>query len=228
MKFVHVLCMVVIVPVVAASEMVVVKTGVTACEDFNGFQGTFESLPPGFAVSNTGSNCLTAADSDEFKPPHSGGTSEGACRPWDLGGGDYALGYQPTLSEFTPGFFLVTVSNATGEAVTLIEVSYEIVCYNNENRSSSLDLEYSLDGTAFTRVGSAGYSSPAREDPEPYWKTCRRSASIELAKPMQPGARFWIRWYGDDDGGSGSRDEYGIDDVAVALRSRRGTVIVVP
>ena len=32
---------------------------------------------------------------------------------------------------------------------------------------------------------------------------------------------------GDDDGGAGSRDEYGINTVAVTLKSRQGTVISV-
>ena len=211
-----------------AADMVITNRGKPVCENFNDFEGTFESLPPEFAVSKDGSNCLTAADSADFKPPHSGGTTEGACRPWKLSSGNHALGYQPTSTEFTPGFFMATISNATGEAVALVEVSYEIVCYNNENRSSSLDFEYSRDGIVFSRIAAAAYTSPEREDNPAHWTITGRSVAIHLRKqPLVAGGRLWLRWYGDDNGGAGSRDEYGIDNVEVVLRSRRGTVITV-
>jgi len=210
-----------------ASDMVITNRKQRFCETFDTLEGTFESLPAGFAVSKDGSNCLSAADSGDFKAPHAGGTSEGACRPWDLGDGNLALGYQPTSAEFTPGFFMVSISNATGEAVGLVEVAYQVVCYNNENRSSSLDLEYSRDGSAFTRIPSVSYSSPMREENPAHWAVTARSTAIHLRKPLAARGRFWLRWYADDNGGSGSRDEYGIDNVTITLRSRRGLVITI-
>ena len=216
-----------IVTAVVASDMVALKTGTPVREDFDGFEGTFESLPAGFAVSKTGSNCLTAADVDDFKSPHAGGTAQGACRPWDLGDGDHALGYQPTSTEFTPGFFLVTISNATGEAVTMVNVSYDVVCLNNESRSSSLELEYSTDGLVFSRIASASFISHALATDSATWMVYPRSALIRMKKPLPIGSRLWLRWYGDDAGGEGSRDEYGINNVVVSLQSRPGTLIVV-
>jgi hypothetical protein len=218
---------VVAVATVHASDMPIPKMGKAVCESFDTFAGTFESLPPGIAVSNTGSNCLTAADSDDFKSPHPGGTAEGACRPWDLGNGDHALGYQPTASEFTPGFFMLTISNAAAEAGGVVEVSYEIVCLNNENRSSRLDFEYSRDGVAFTAVRAAAYASPREEDSPAHWTVTKRSVGIRLRPALEPGQRFWFKWRGDDNGGSGSRDEYGINNVCVILKGRKGTVISV-
>lgn len=227
MKFLMLIVLFVSTTSAFASEMVIAELGKPVRESFDSFEGTFETLPPGFAVSKDGSNCLTAADGGDFKPPHSGGTAEGACRPWDLGDGDRALGYQPTSSEFTPGFFMLTVSNVTGEAAGMLEVTYEVVCLNNEDRSCSLDLEWSRDGIVFTRIPAVTYASPTREDNPAEWVVSRRTVALRLRDPIRTGRCFLLRWYGDDNGGSGSRDEYGINNVSVTLRSRRGTVIVV-
>ena len=213
--------------VVHASDMVVDRIRVPVLEDFDGFEGTCEFLPDGFAVSKDGSNLLTEADSGDFKTSHAGGTSEGACRPWNLGNGDLALGYQPTSDEFTPGFFVVSVSNATGRAVKRISISYEVVCFNNENRSSSLDFEYSLDGLRFIRVRELRYVSPEAEDPDVSWETSMRSIGLELSDSLANGACIWLRWYGDDMGGGGSRDEYGINNLSVIFLEGKGTVVVV-
>ncbi|MCK5850758.1 MAG: hypothetical protein KAH23_07570 [Kiritimatiellae bacterium] len=209
--------------------MSVDQIGVSVHEDFDGLEGTFESLPDGFAVSKDGSNLLSEADGKEFLTSHPGGTSEGACRPWDLEDGDLALGYQPTSDEFSPGFFLVSVSNATGRVVKKIKVSYEVVCLNNENRSSSLDFEYSRNGLTFVRVASLRYVSPVEEDPDASWETFIRSINLELSVPLQNGSLIWFRWYGDDMniGGSGSRDEYGINNLSVTFAEGDGIVIVI-
>ena len=203
------------------------ELNVPVYENFDQFNGTFESLPPGFAVSKDGIILLSADDVEDFKSPHDGGTATGACRPWDLGDNDFALGYQPTADEFSPGFFLACVSNSTGKTIQRVSISYEIVCLNNENRSSSLNFEYSMDGITFLHISKLDYTSPTQEMVTASWEISIRNTELELPSSLRDKACIWIRWYGNDAGGAGSRDEYGINNFSIIFKEKKGTVIVI-
>src|SRR5210317_1374970 len=60
------------------------------CEDFNSFQGTFESLPEGISVSKDGTNPMTEEDID-FRGVDDGNLSTGGCYAWEIEPGDHAL-----------------------------------------------------------------------------------------------------------------------------------------
>lgn len=212
---------------VMASELPVTRMKKPVTEGFGGFVGTYGSLPVGFSVSKDGSTLLAATNSLDFRGIHSGGTVEGSCLAWDRYGGNYALGYQPTEAEFTPGYFLLVLSNSTGSAIGRVDVSYEVTYYNNENRGSSLALEYSPNGTSFVSVAGSVVTTPQVEDASPSWTNVARSCQLTFKPPVQDGSLIWIRWMGDDAGGSGSRDEYGIDNVSIVARPPGGTVISV-
>ena len=51
------------------------------------------------------------------------------------------------------------------------------------------------------------------------------AARVAMTRHIKRGGRIWIRWYGDDNGGSGSRDEYGINNVRIVPRGPEGTII---
>ncbi|MDD4873137.1 MAG: hypothetical protein PHR77_21500 [Kiritimatiellae bacterium] len=201
----------------------VTHVNVTFLENFNEFRGTLDSLPVGWAVSVNGSTILNVTN--DFNGVHSGGVTAGGCYAWMLNSGDYALGYQPITEEFTPGFFMVVVSNATESAVKECYISYEVVCLNNADRSSSLDLEMSFDGVSFSRVNELTFVSPLARDVDAVWQRSLRSCCLMLPQPLSSGHSIWFRWYGDDVAGSSSRDEYGIDNFMITFRFRRGMLI---
>jgi hypothetical protein len=194
--------------------------------DFNCFTGTFTSLPAGFAVSSSGLSLMDTSEQG-YMGVSTGGVTTGGCYAWMLDNNDMAMGCQPTADKFTPGFFMVSVSNATGKVVKSISVKFDVVCLNNEDRSSSLNLFYSCDGTQFVAVAGCSYISPAAESSAITWEKTPLSGRFWLKPSLQPGGRLWLRWYLHDAGGSGSRDEYGIDNLAITLHEPDGTVISV-
>jgi len=206
------------------SEMEVSLAGVPYLENFNGFLGTYETLPVGCFVSLDSSNLLTATNTD-FHGIHAGGVTAGGCYAWNVGRNDYALGYQPTDSEFTPGFFLVVVSNATKVVVQELDVSYDVFCLNNADRSSSLDFEISCDGKFYSRLTGLVFVSGQLRDDSGSWVRSARSCHIVFPKPVAVGNCIWLRWLGNDAGGASSRDEYGIDNLRIILHHKGGTVI---
>lgn len=193
-------------------------------EDFSRFEGTFESLPAGITVSQDGTN-LMAADNLDFRGINDGDISTGGCYAWDTGTNDFALGYQPTSDEFTPGFFEASFSNSADIVYRFIKVEYDFVARNNENRSSKLELQILMpDGSMGT---ASTLSTEQGEDVPALWKRIRSSCLVQLPQPIAPDEVFRLRWCGDDDGGSGSRDEYGIDNIRVRGIRSIGTVITV-
>lgn len=211
-----------------ASELRVAMVRTPYVQDFNTFTGTWASLPAGWEVSKDGSNVMTSAD-DDFRGVHPGGVTAGGCYAWMISvsntSTNMALGYQSTSDEFTPGYFKLAVSNDTGREVRSVSVSYSVVCLNNADRSSSIDMEISEDGVHYRRIDSLRFVSVESAQPGAVWTTTSRQATLLLSSACAPGRMFWLRWVGDDVGGSGARDEYGIDDVTVVCRPHEGTVI---
>lgn len=193
-------------------------------EDFSRFCGTFDSLPAGFGVSSNGLDLMKAGDNG-FRGSSTGGVQTGGCYAWMTGNGDIALGCQPTEDKFTPGFFRVGISNATGWTVKSVVVNFDFVYLNNENRSSSLELQYSRDGEHFAAVPGGFCVSPAIADGSNAWARTAVSCGFRLKSDLLPAKKLWLRWHLNDAGGSGSRDEYGIDNFGISFRAPPGTVI---
>ena len=224
LRYVLILCL--LVRMAHGGELVMDRLGVAVAEDFDAFRGCFSNLPPGWAVSKDGAHPMQVDDPD-FRGCSTGGVTTGGCYAWQIAPGNYALGCQPTEDKFTPGGFDVVASNATGVALRNLSVSYDVVFLNNADRQSRLDLAVSADGTNFGTIAEISFTTPGSRDGSPSWRTCARSTRVRLARLVAPGELIWIRWISTDAGGSGSRDEYGIDRVLVTPRGPDGMVAVV-
>jgi hypothetical protein len=209
---------------VEGTDLVLTRLDFVHEENFDEFRGTFDSLPTGFAVSKNAKSLMGEGEQD-FRRISAGNVSAGGCYAWDTSCGDYALGYQPTEDEFTPGYFLVVASNATGAAIRNLSVGYDVVFLNNADRSSGLDVELSLNGTNFSRIAEASFVSPQKRGERVSWGKSTRSLQVRFARLVLPGEKIWIRWWGEDKGGGGSRDEYGIDHIRITPRGPDGTVL---
>ena len=188
------------------------------------FQGTYESLPAGFSVSKDGCTSMETGDAD-FRGCSSGNVTTGGCYAWVLDRVRRAVGYQPTADEFTPGYIMASVSNATGTLVHSLVIRYDVVYLNNADRSSRLDFEYSIDEVAFAQVASVSLVTPAPRDTNSVWIVCPRKVRIDLAPERRALGRVRRRWMGNDEGGSGSRDEYGLMNISVKACWSDGTVL---
>jgi hypothetical protein len=163
----------------------------------------------------------TALSGDFARGISTGGVTTGGMYAFDLGGGDMALGFQPTESDMTPGVLMARVDNATGEVITALEVSYEIVVYNDENRATSWSFAWALNEAGpFTTISELDFTTTQVADSIPSFSSTRCLTLItDLA--VADGASIYLRWQTDDVSGDGARDEIGINNLVL-----RGTQVL--
>ncbi|WP_431157749.1 T9SS type A sorting domain-containing protein [Winogradskyella poriferorum] len=145
-----------------------------------------------------------------------GGKTTGGIYAFETSTGNYSFGIQPGGSDFTPGTITLKTQNQTGSTVTSVNIEYLLNAFNNEERSNSLNLSYSTDDIAYTAVPSMDFTTIQGESTNPTWESSLRGITI-TGLSIADGQDFYIRWTGNDNGGSGSRDEYSIDDISVSF-----------
>jgi hypothetical protein len=125
---------------------------------------------------------------------------------------------QPTGSNWAPGTITLRVQNNGTTNISQLSISYNIFIRNNAARSNSFNFSHSSDDVTYTSVGSLDYTSPAASDVLGWvlvgGSAPSRSTTI-TGLSIAPGGFYYIRWSGADAGGTGSRDEFGLDDIAV-------------
>lgn len=192
-------------------------------EDFTGFAGA------GFAPTPAAGQL----DSDNWATT---GWSEGAIAFGDTQtSGDFARGSSPSTtggiygadpglgdgeallfrmggSDFTPGTFTLRIQNNTGAPLDDFDVVYDIVFDNDQARANDLNFSYSTDDSTYTPVGALDFTSPEALDALGYQEV-NRSTNIPVA--VADGDFLYIRWEGDDNSGTGSRDLHGLDNISI-------------
>lgn len=191
--------------------------------DFTGFEGA------GFATSPAANqldadNWATTGFSDGAKDfgieNTSGDHARGSSSPSTTGGiygveystGDQALIIRPGGSDFTPGTLTLRIQNNTGQTITSLDLSYDIIVDNDNTRGNSWNFAYSIDNSTYTAVEALDYTSADAADAG--YQEIARSTTIS-GLSLADGAFFYLQWQSDDVSGSGSRDELGIDDISI-------------
>lgn len=128
--------------------------------------------------------------------------------------GNRAWGIQPTGNDWTPGHVTLRIQNQTGGSLNSISLSYKIWVFNNDGRSNSFNFSHSSDNSTYTSVSSLNLTSDAIAEGTPSWKSYTRVISISGLNIPNSGY-YYLRWAGDDVSGSGSRDEFALDDITV-------------
>jgi hypothetical protein len=125
-----------------------------------------------------------------------------------------ALGFQPGGLDWAPGTITLRVQNRTGVIMNTLGLAYKLFVYNDQNRSSSFNLSYSTDNSSFIPVAALDFNSPEAVEVSPVWAVHEKS--IELSGlSLAPGQYIYLRWSSADVSGSGSRDEFALDDISV-------------
>ncbi|MFN9391975.1 MAG: hypothetical protein ACK505_10675, partial [Flavobacteriales bacterium] len=123
------------------------------------------------------------------------------------GGGDWVVNATLTLR----------IQNNGTTNITELAFAYNIYIRNDQARGSSFNFSHSADDVAYTAVPALNYTSTAAADGLGWvlvGTAPSRSTTITGIN-IAPGAYYYIRWSGADVSGSGSRDEFGLDDISV-------------
>jgi len=136
---------------------------------------------------------------------------------FEVASGNTAFGIQPGGNDWAPGTLTLKIQNQTGTTIHSLALAYKLFVRNNESRSSTFNFSYSADNTTYTDVSALDYTSPDAVDAAG-WVLHNRN--IDLAGlNVAPGGYFYIRWSGSDAGGTNSRDEFALDDIAVTANA---------
>jgi hypothetical protein len=124
---------------------------------------------------------------------------------------------QPAAGEFAPGSITLRIRNNGTTNLTQLQVNYNLFVRNDENRSNSFNFSHSNDNLVFQNEPILDYASPDVADAF-QWVQVGVSPSrsiIITGINVAPGGYYYVRWSSDDISGSGSRDEFGLDDIYI-------------
>jgi autotransporter-associated beta strand protein len=124
-----------------------------------------------------------------------------------------ALGFQPGGSDFAPGTLTLRAQNTTGLTISGFDFSYLLYVRNDQARSSSFNFSWSLDNTTYTPIGALDFTSTAASDALGFVSNNRSTTFSSLTLADQ--ALLYFRWSSADVGGSGSRDEFALDNISL-------------
>src|SRR5690606_5035208 len=142
------------------------------------------------------------------------GVSTGGWYAFNNPGNGASLGCQPGSSDWTSGTLTLRIQNNTGVSVTELNLDYDIICFNDQPRANTFDFSHSADNSSYTNESSLDYTSPAAPSGSGALITSSRSISL-TGLSIPNGAYYYLRWSGDDLSGSGSRDEFAIDNIVI-------------
>jgi len=126
--------------------------------------------------------------------------------------------FQPGGGDFAPGSMILKVVNGGTAVIRSMTIQYDLFVRNDQGRSSSFNFSHGSDGSQFTAVPSLDYISPAAADLAGLVHIgAGPSRSLLITGlTLLPGSFYYLRWSSDDVSGSGSRDEFGIDNILVS------------
>lgn len=212
---------------VTKAQLSLSATGVPAVETFTTYTGSgLVSIPTTGELDSDTWRILGMSDGDtEFganetggdyaKGESAGGVTAGGLYAFDAGlASGVCLGVQPTGSDFTPGSVVLKIQNNTGAEMTAMQLAYDIILLNNATRSSSLNVAYSFDDAAYTSLSALDFSTPEADDANG-WVSESKSLLIPLSASLANGDFIYVKWSSEEVSGSGSRDEFGIDNVSI-------------
>ncbi len=206
------------------------ESGVVTTIDFTGFTGGGFTSSPSASQLDSDNWAITGFDDGSLI---FGGTrttgdyargsvtaavpTTGGIYAFTSGGASHLL-IQPGGDDFTPGTITLRLKNTATTNLTAFKVAYDLLVRNDQGRSNSFNLSWSTDNSTYTSVPSRAFTSVAAADANglvvvtnPATSTFFEVSGLAVA----PDSFIYIRWSGDDAGGTGSRDEFALDNIQV-------------
>ncbi len=122
---------------------------------------------------------------------------------------------QPGTSDWASGTLTLKIVNNGTQNISALDVSYKLYVRNDQGRSTTISFSYSSDNSTYTPVPALDYSSAATSDGLGVVLVDGAAKTTTVnALNIAPGGFIYLRWSGAENGGSGSRDEFGLDDIS--------------
>jgi plastocyanin len=201
------------------------SVGTALCETFTGFNASGFSPTPIAGQLNSNSWSMTDWSTGIL---YFGGTRTTASTDYTRGltswgtpvtGGVYSitannnLMIQPTTSDMDNGTITYRIKNTTGSALNTFNVSYDIFYLNDQTRNTDITLAYATDTNSVWQVPTTKLSTgllPTTSTLDSITKT------VTLTGFSVPNNEYiYLRWIVRYNSGSGSSDEFAIDNICV-------------
>lgn len=134
--------------------------------------------------------------------------------------GNHAFGIQPGGSDWAPGTLTLRIQNNTGFNLSSISISYNIYVRNDQERGNSFNFSHSINNSTYTAVAALDYTSPATSTGTDWIIVPRTTTITGLNLPI--GSYYYFRWNGADVSGTGSRDEFALNDIVINVQPVAG------
>lgn len=154
----------------------------------------------------------TATGADHTGISDGGETGAGMYLFLDPVSGDHKLWIQPTANEFTPGTITFRLQNVTGQTLYGIHLEFDLSVLNDQDRSNSWSTAFSTDNENFNALENLDYFSPEAMDGQFY---SNHFTADLINVNILPDGYVYFRFTSDDFSGTGSRDEFGLDNISV-------------
>ncbi len=125
-----------------------------------------------------------------------------------------ALGFQPIGSDLTPGALTLRLVNATGARIDRVDVRFNSLSLNNGGRSSVIQFAHSLDDATYSVQDGLEFQTPLDSDGTPDWVLEPQLWSGDQLG-WAAGGELYLRWAFDDFAGTGSRDEWAVNEILI-------------
>jgi hypothetical protein len=168
---------------------------------------------------------LTSSANDFARGESPGGVGTGGMYAFDVGGGNYAFGFQPSSGEFVTSndYFEFKFANLSNRVLPTLYLGFDLLYYNDQGRSNKITVQYSTDGTTYFDVFD--FTSPEGAASTPGWVTVQADLQLK-GVGIQPDKLLYLKLIGEDVGGSGSRDEFAIDNITIGVPEPAGISIL--
>ncbi|NUY81874.1 hypothetical protein HUK80_13300 [Flavobacterium sp. MAH-1] len=166
----------------------------------------------GFSDGSVAFGGTSAEDSDFDSGVSTGGATDGGLYAFETPAGTRALGIQSSTDDFVPGTVTLRFQNQTGAAITSLNLAYKVYVYNDQASSSSFNFSYSADNSTYTAVAGLNVTSPTTAEASPDWKAHYRVVTL-TGLNIPNNTYYYLRWTGATVSGSGSFDEFALDDI---------------
>ncbi|MBK6730292.1 MAG: T9SS type A sorting domain-containing protein [Bacteroidetes bacterium] len=223
MKQIFTLFIIAISFTIANAQLELTTVGSTYTLDFTGFAGEGFDAAGSDGSLDADTWAITGfsdGDKDFGEEATTGDFARGSTMGGETTGGIYGVDVfgnqgimvQPGEPDFTPGSLRLKIWNNTGSAIGQLDIQYTVYVYNDQGRSSSLNFAHSIDTSSYTDEPTLDYTSG--EAPAIFPETETKTISI-TGLNIPAGDFYYLKWEGDDVAGSGSRDEFALDDISI-------------
>ena len=125
---------------------------------------------------------------------------------------------QPGGADWAPGTMTLKIKNGGAVMIQSLTIQYDLYVRNDQSRSSSFLFSHGTNDINYSAAPSLNYFSPAAADAAGLVHiggAPSRDLTIS-GLAIAPGAYYYLRWSSEDVSGSGSRDEFGIDNIMIS------------